>query len=159
MPSMKLTKSAVDFARPEARDYELRDSIIPGFFCKITPAGRKVFKLSAAPLRPNLPLDGPLRRRRSMSDSRNPDSRWPAAEIMGRARQVEDTGLIPFVDTEAAARHLALSPHSLECYRSLGGSPPFYKFDKFVRHAVPDLQAWVAERRHERTSGDNARVY
>ena len=94
-----------------------------------------------------------------MSDCRNPDARWPTAEIMRRARQVDDTGLIPFVDTEAAARYLALSPHSLECYRSLGGGPPFYKFSKFVRYAVADLAAWAAERRHERTPGVNARVY
>ena len=94
-----------------------------------------------------------------MSDCRNPDARWPTAEIMRRARHVDDTGLIPFVDTEAAARYLALSPHSLECYRSLGGGPPFYKFGKFVRYSVPDLQAWVAERRHRGTSGENARVY
>ena len=59
-----------------------------------------------------------------MSDCPNPDASWPTAEIMRRARQVDDTGLIPFVDTEAAARYLALSPHSLECYRSLGGGPP-----------------------------------
>lgn len=58
-----------------------------------------------------------------------------------------------------AARYLALSPHSLECYRSLGGGPPFYKFGKFVRYAVPDLEAWAAERRHGRTAGENARVY
>lgn len=32
MPSMKLTKSAVASARPEARDYEIRDTIVPGFF-------------------------------------------------------------------------------------------------------------------------------
>ena len=43
MPSIKLTKSVVDTARPTARDYEIRDTIIPGFFCKITPAGRKTF--------------------------------------------------------------------------------------------------------------------
>ncbi len=43
---MKLTKSAVDSARPGTTDYELRDTIVPGFFCKITPAGRKVFMLS-----------------------------------------------------------------------------------------------------------------
>ena len=46
MPSLKLTKSAVDSARPDTRDYEIRDTIVPGFFCKITPAGRKVFMLS-----------------------------------------------------------------------------------------------------------------
>ena len=60
-----------------------------------------------------------------MSDCRNSDARWPTAEIMRRARHVDDTGLIPFVDTEAAARYLALSPHSLECYRSLGAVRPF----------------------------------
>ncbi len=94
-----------------------------------------------------------------MSDCRNPDSPWPRVEIMRRAKEVDDTGLIPFVDTEAAARYLALTPHSLECYRSLGGGPPFYKFGKFVRYAVPDLQAWAAGCRHERTAGDRARVY
>lgn len=46
MPSLKLTKSAVDSAQPGTTDYELRDTIVPGFFCKITPAGRKVFMLS-----------------------------------------------------------------------------------------------------------------
>ena len=94
-----------------------------------------------------------------MSDCRNPDTRWPAAEVMQRAVMVDDVGKIPFVTTETAARYLALSPHSLECYRSLGGGPAFYKFGRFVRYAVADLDAWVAERRHERTSGVNARVY
>jgi hypothetical protein len=94
-----------------------------------------------------------------MSDCRNSVGRWPRAEVMRRAVMVDDTGKIPFVDTEAAARYLALSPHSLECYRSLGGGPPFYKFGKFVRYAVADLEAWALERRHSRTAGDNARVY
>lgn len=94
-----------------------------------------------------------------MSDCRNPDARWPTAEMMRRARKIDNTGLIPFVDTVAAARYLALSPHSLECYRSLGGGPPFYKFGKFVRYAVPDLEIWASERRHCQTAGDNARVY
>lgn len=44
-----------------------------------------------------------------MSDCRNPDSRWPPVEIMCRAKEIDDTGLIPFVDTEAAARYLALA--------------------------------------------------
>jgi hypothetical protein len=78
---------------------------------------------------------------------------------MKRAVMVDDTGKIPFVDTEAAARYLALSPHSLECYRSLGGGPPFYKFGKFVRYSVIDLEMWAAERRHGRTAGGSERVY
>jgi hypothetical protein len=94
-----------------------------------------------------------------MSDCRNSGGRWPPVEIMRRAVQVEDTGKIPFVDTEAAARYLALSPHSLECYRSLGGGPPFYKFGKFVRYSVAELEAWAASRRHGRTLGDSSRTY
>ena len=94
-----------------------------------------------------------------MSDCRNAGGRWPPLSVMRTAAMVDDTGKIPFVDTEAAARYLALSPHSLECYRSRGGGPPFYKFGKFVRYAVGDLEAWAAERRHERPEGVNQRVY
>lgn len=78
-----------------------------------------------------------------MGDCRNAGSRWPTPEVMRTAVMVADTGKVPFVDTVAAARYLAISPHSLECYRSLGGGPPFYKFGRFVRYAVPDLEAWV----------------
>lgn len=41
-----------------------------------------------------------------MSDCRNPNARWPTAEIMRHARHVDATGLIPFVDTETADRYL-----------------------------------------------------
>ena len=41
MSSLKLTKSAVDSGRSTAHDAEIRDTIVPGFFCKVTPAGRK----------------------------------------------------------------------------------------------------------------------
>lgn len=46
MPTLKLTKTAIESARPEKSDYELRDSVVPGFLCKVTPNGRKVFMLS-----------------------------------------------------------------------------------------------------------------
>ena len=94
-----------------------------------------------------------------MSDCRNADSRSPPVEIMRRAKVVDNARLIPFDDTEAAARYLALSPHSLECYRSLGGGPPFYKFGKFVRYAVADLESWVSTRRFAQTPGANERTY
>lgn len=45
MAKIKLTKSAVDAAQPSAQPIELRDPLVPGFLCKITPAGRKVFML------------------------------------------------------------------------------------------------------------------
>ena len=94
-----------------------------------------------------------------MSDCRNPGGRWRPADGIECAVVMDDTGKIPFVDSEAAARYLLLSPHSLESYRSLGGGPPIYKFGKFVRYAVDDLVAWAASRGCERTAGDRSRTY
>src|SRR3546814_5839804 len=45
MAKIKLTKSAIDAAQPQAQAVELRDTLVPGFLCKITPSGRKVFML------------------------------------------------------------------------------------------------------------------
>lgn len=45
MATLKLTKSAVDAAQPQAQAVELRDTVVPGFVCNVTPAGRKVFML------------------------------------------------------------------------------------------------------------------
>ena len=45
MAKIKLTKSVVDAATPQSNDIELRDTLVPGFLCKITPTGRKVFML------------------------------------------------------------------------------------------------------------------
>jgi len=45
MAKIKLTKSAVDAAEITGKDYELRDTIVPGFLCKVTGHGRKVFML------------------------------------------------------------------------------------------------------------------
>jgi phenylpyruvate tautomerase PptA (4-oxalocrotonate tautomerase family) len=39
MAKIKLTKTAVDAATARAKDYELRDTIVPGFLLKVTPAG------------------------------------------------------------------------------------------------------------------------
>jgi len=48
MTKIKLTKSAVDAAQAQAQPVELRDTLVPGFMCKVTPAGRKVFMLQYA---------------------------------------------------------------------------------------------------------------
>ena len=45
MAITKLTKSAVDAVPFTAKDYELRDTIVPGFLCKVTAGGGKVFML------------------------------------------------------------------------------------------------------------------
>ena len=46
MPRLKLTKTVVDIAQPEKDPYEIRDTAIPGFLLKVTPAGRKVFMVA-----------------------------------------------------------------------------------------------------------------
>ena len=46
MPRLKLTKTVVDAAQAEKDPYELRDTAIPGFLLKVTPAGRKVFMVA-----------------------------------------------------------------------------------------------------------------
>jgi len=43
MAKIKLTKTAVDGATFGDKDYELRDTVVPGFLLKVTPAGRKIF--------------------------------------------------------------------------------------------------------------------
>ncbi|GAA4814117.1 hypothetical protein GCM10023232_06990 [Sphingosinicella ginsenosidimutans] len=45
MATLKLTKRSVEAAVAGACDYELRDTEAPGFLCKVTPGGRKVFML------------------------------------------------------------------------------------------------------------------
>lgn len=37
MAKIKFTKTAVEAAQPQAKDVELRDTVVPGFLCKITP--------------------------------------------------------------------------------------------------------------------------
>jgi Arm DNA-binding domain/Phage integrase, N-terminal SAM-like domain len=43
MAKVKLTKTAVEAAMFGAKAYELRDTVVPGFLLKVTPAGRKIF--------------------------------------------------------------------------------------------------------------------
>ena len=43
MAKIKLTKTVVDAATLGAKEYELRDTVVPGFLLKVTPAGRKIF--------------------------------------------------------------------------------------------------------------------
>lgn len=45
MAKIKLTKTVVDAATFAAKEYELRDTVVPGFLLKVTAAGRKIFML------------------------------------------------------------------------------------------------------------------
>ena len=46
MPKIKLTKTVADASTAGKEPYELRDTIIPGFLLKVTPAGRKIFMVA-----------------------------------------------------------------------------------------------------------------
>jgi hypothetical protein len=46
MPKLKLTKTVLDAAQPDNDPYEIRDTIVPGFLLKVTPAGRKIFMVA-----------------------------------------------------------------------------------------------------------------
>lgn len=45
MAITKLTKATIEKAPFTGKDYELRDTVTPGFLCKLTAGGRKVFML------------------------------------------------------------------------------------------------------------------
>lgn len=45
MPQQKLTKRAIDDAKPSAREYVLWDTEVRGLGLKVTPSGRKLFAL------------------------------------------------------------------------------------------------------------------
>jgi hypothetical protein len=53
---------------------------------------------------------------------------------------------------EEAAKHLHLSPRTLEKYRVIGGGPRFRKLGTLVRYTLRDLDEWSAARTCESTS-------
>lgn len=81
---------------------------------------------------------------------------WPSADLLARATFVKEAGPVRFVDTEAAAKYLALDAHTLECYRSLTTGPAFYKFGRYVRYAVSDLDVWAESCRRSTAASPEA---
>ena len=51
-----------------------------------------------------------------------------------------------FLDTDAAADYLGLSPRTLQKHRVYGGGPPFRKFGRRVLYALDDLDSWADAR-------------
>ena len=51
-----------------------------------------------------------------------------------------------FLDTDAAADYLGLSPRTLQKHRVYGGGPPFRKFGRRVLYALDDLDRWADAR-------------
>ncbi len=86
----------------------------------------------------------------------NNRAKWPSAQLLTRAVHADEAGPVRFVDTEAAAKYLALDAHTLECYRSLDSGPAFYKFGRYVRYAVSDLDAWAESCRRSTSASPSA---
>ncbi len=70
----------------------------------------------------------------------------------GGRQSLEALASCPFLDTEAAAAYLHLSPQTLEKYRVIGGSPRFRKHGRKVVYAIKDLAAWSEARARTSTS-------
>lgn len=86
----------------------------------------------------------------------NNRAKWPSAKLLARATFANEAGPIRFVDTEIAAKYLALDAHTLECYRSRDAGPAFYKFGKYVRYTVDDLDAWAEACRRSTAASPSA---
>jgi len=67
-------------------------------------------------------------------------------------------GAVPdhcLLSTEQAARHLALSPRTLEALRLRGGGPAYVALGRrAIRYRIEDLESWVASRIRRSTSND-----
>ena len=85
MPRLKLTKTAIDKAVAQERNYELRDTEVPGFLCKVTTTGRRVFMLQYRTLggerrKPSIGLFGEL----TVEQARAIAQRWLAQVREGK---------------------------------------------------------------------------
>lgn len=113
MAKIKLTKSAVDAAQPQAQAVELRDTPAPGLLCKITPAGRKVFMLQRTNAgdrrKPALGLYGELNRARQVCRIRfqHPSNNRPSPPLIGRRRHKRAGSLHGYI-SETTGNHLAI---------------------------------------------------
>ena len=58
----------------------------------------------------------------------------------------------PFLNEDAAAGVLNLSPRTLQKFRVTGGGPRFAKFGKAVRYRLSELNDWAAARVKNSTS-------
>jgi integrase len=136
MPKIKLTTTAVDAAPPQEKDYELRDTIVPGFMLKVTPAGRKIFMVQC---------------RTNSGERRKPaigrfgeltveQARWIAQDWLGDVRRGNDPSA-----AKAAARHAPavrdLCKRFLEDYSRPRNKPSTVEtYQKYAdRHIIPIL--------------------
>jgi predicted DNA-binding transcriptional regulator AlpA len=55
-------------------------------------------------------------------------------------------------DTKSQAERIGVKPKTLDNWRSLGKSPPFYKLGNRIVYDDSEVDAWLAQRRRTSTS-------
>lgn len=60
------------------------------------------------------------------------------------------------VDTQCAAKHIALSASTLNKLRVYGGGPRFYKLGRRVAYNLADLNVWL-DGRHRHSTAEYAK--
>lgn len=57
---------------------------------------------------------------------------------------------VPLMTKDEAAKYLGVSPGTLAVWRCVGRHGiPYHKIGRCVRYSLPDLDAWLAENRHD----------
>jgi hypothetical protein len=60
------------------------------------------------------------------------------------------------MNTESAAKHLAISPALLVKFRLQGGGPKYIKMGRSVRYSFEGLAAWLTQNERQSTSDTGA---
>lgn len=71
------------------------------------------------------------------------DRRYLTADQLHGAIHLNNVKPLRLVTPALAAKYLTITPHSLACYRNLGGGPAYYKFGRWIRYSLEDLDDWV----------------
>lgn len=136
MAKIKLTKTAVDVATAKDRDYELRDTIVPGFMLKVTPAGGKIFMLqyvtnAGVRRKPALGRFGEL----TVDQARNLAQDWLAEVRQGRDPSAEKSA------ARAAPTMKEMCAKFIEDYSKLHNKPSTVEGNEMniKNHIIPRL--------------------
>ncbi|PZU06337.1 DNA-binding protein [Sphingomonas sp.] len=76
-----------------------------------------------------------------------PDRRYLTSDQLHGAIHLNDVKPLRLVTPTIAAKYLTITRHSLACYRNLGGGPAYYKFGRWIRYSLDDLDEWVTLQR------------
>jgi hypothetical protein len=149
MPKIKLTLTVLKSAQKENKDYELRDTDVPSFLVKVTPAGKMIFM--AARKASNGVRRNPVLGRFSkltVEQARELAKNWLAEVRQGkdpsvtRSSQRQSPTMQEYFGRSMADHSEARNkPPQAVPPRRYG--PPYDKFGVWVRYAVLDLDRWV----------------